>query len=239
MVQQLLVRLRRKNGARTPACTVSVLSKYLPMYSPATWCRDRVGQAVALLEDVAGRILHCGIIVADAAEDVQRVAELVEPTRFAGLAVLGAVPGIGNAEGIFRRRFVAQRKRGAETVRAGVRREQQTHEIIRIAIAIDVDAARDATADARSLAAVDARDAAVGVGFREDRGAAAIGEDILIAGIKRRDQLLAKREARVEADVAGVRRVDRGIVVVGAGRRVRLLARTHRCCWAACRWHRC
>ena len=195
--------------------------------------KDGVGLAVALLERDAvngvDRIVN--------REHIERLAIAIDQAYFAGLAMVGMIEGVAAAYSVVVADLVTQAGDHSEAIGAGLARRDDGNLIQQIAVAIKVttgegkaaEIARNAIvgrAVRRGEASRRRGRAACGIDVAKTlvRGhrAAAVGLDVLEAGIDRQGQPVGQAEARVDADVAGARRI---VAAVEFGAAARLVER--------------
>ena len=143
--------------------------------------------------------------------------------------MLAAIERIVHADGVVVVDVPAQAGDQAVAIRLRLARRQQADRVERIAVVVQVTAEEGRSADIADLA-IDLRAGRVGVaigiasgridvapGFLADDRAAAIGLHILEARVDGEDEIVGQGEARVRADIAGVRRVVALLEIAAAG----------------------
>ena len=131
------------------------------------------------------------------------------------------VERVGQAQRVGFVHFITQTGDHADAVRLGLAGGQHGDAVEHVAVAVDV------TAEIRTTANVAGGHQHAGGGgvdvaqaFLAGHGAAAVGLDVLIAGLNVQDQVVSQRQTQLGADVAGVRRVVTTVEfgAAGAGR---------------------
>ena len=151
--------------------------------------------------------------------------------------MVGMVERVAGADQVVVVDLVAQAGDHAEAMGAGLARRDDRDLVEQIAVAVEVAAGEGAAAEiagdavdrsrccgvvGRPLASRAAGRVDVAKTFLRGHRAAAIGLHILEAGIDRQRQLVGQGEARIDADVAGVRRI---VAAVEFGAAARLIGR--------------
>ena len=167
-------------------------------------------EAVAAADDAAVGGVHALAFTAG-----EHVLDLVftDEAPLAGLAMLGVVIGVGEAQAMVRVEIPDQRRRGAKAIRVRGVRRIEAHVVEDVAVAVEVEAG--------DVGGADRADVGGRAGRLVDRGgAAAVRERVLVGRVERQAQVFAEVPQRLHADIARVRRVDAHAVVVRAARRI-------------------